>query len=404
MSTLRWVDPAHWLSVDDPQVPARPPGTFEVLATSGAARSGRLWTAHGPVDTPCFMPVGTYGAVKGLTPDDLVAMGTQVVLGNAYHLAHRPGPDLVAKLGGLHRMMGWSRAILTDSGGYQVFSLRGLQRIDDDGVDYRTHFDGSAHRMTPRSVLEVQAALGSDICMILDHCPPGEADRAGMRAAVDRTTRWAMEAARLRDDVLRPEQLCFGIVQGGTDLELREEHLQTIAALPFDGLALGGLSVGEPIAAMHETMRAIAPRMPSDRPRYVMGIGTPLDLWVAIGAGVDMFDCVMPTRHARNGQLFTSAGRLNIRQARHRDDAGPVDETCACPTCSRFSRAYLRHLHAQGDPLYGRLATVHNIHFFHAFVATLRQALREGRYEIAAQELLAVISGHYGSAEVAMRA
>ncbi|MEZ4381565.1 MAG: tRNA guanosine(34) transglycosylase Tgt [Nannocystaceae bacterium] len=360
----------------------RAPGTFEVLAADpeGPARAGRLWTAHGPVETPCFMPVGTYGAVKGLAREDLEAVGSQIILGNSYHLAHRPGAARVRELGGLHRFITWDRPILTDSGGFQVFSLRGLQKIDDSGVDYQTHFDGSRHRMTPRSVLEVEAALGSDICMILDHCPPADAPTKKIREAMDRSTRWAREAAALRREILAPEQLCFGIVQGGIDLDLRREHLATIAELPFDGVALGGLSVGESTEAMHATMAAIAPQMPKDRPRYVMGIGTPLDLLAAVRSGVDMFDCVMPTRNARNGQLFTYAGRLNIRQSRFRGDPGPVDPACGCQTCGAYSRAYLRHLHEQRDPLYGRLATIHNLYFFHQWVAAMRWGLREGRF------------------------
>jgi queuine tRNA-ribosyltransferase len=324
--------------------------------------------------------VGTYGAVKGLDLLDLKAVGSQIILGNSYHLAHRPGAARVRELGGLHRFITWDRPILTDSGGFQVFSLRGLQKIDDEGVRYQTHFDGSRHRMTPRSVLETQAALGSDICMILDHCPPADAPTKKIREAMDRSTRWAREAATLRREILAPEQLCFGIVQGGIDLALRREHLATIAELPFDGVALGGLSVGESTEAMHATMAAIAPEMPKDRPRYVMGIGKPIDLLAAVRSGVDMFDCVMPTRNARNGQLFTYGGRLNIRQSRFRGDPGPVDPACGCRTCGAYSRAYLRHLHEQRDPLYGRLATIHNLYFFHQWVAAMRWGLREGRF------------------------
>ncbi len=393
--------PRDSLTLAPPPVAARRPGTFEVVAQCQDARAGVLWTAHGPVQTPVFMPVGTYGAVKGLTPEDLHAVGAQIVLGNAYHLAHRPGPDLVAAHGGLHGFMGWDRGILTDSGGYQVFSLRGLQKIDDTGVDYQTHFDGSRHRMTPRSVLEVESKLGSDIAMILDHCPPGDAEPAVMRAAMERTTRWAQEAASLRDSILQSHQMCFGIVQGGTDLELRQEHLAQIAELPFDGLALGGLSVGEPPPLMHATMAAIAPRMPADRPRYVMGIGTPADLFAAVRAGVDMFDCVMPTRHARNGQLFTWSGRMNIRRAEFRDDPRPVDETCACTACTSFGRAYLRHLHRQNDPLYGRLATIHNLFFYAQLVARMREALRQGRFDALVDALSPVISAHYSGTTTA---
>jgi queuine tRNA-ribosyltransferase len=388
-------DPAAGLP-RDAGLPPRPPGTFEVLATHEHARAGRLWTAHGPVDTPCFMPVGTYGAVKGLDPQELAAVGSQVVLGNAYHLAHRPGADRVAALGGLHGLGGWPGAILTDSGGFQVFSLRGLQRIDDDGVDYRTHFDGSAHRMTPESVLHVQARLGSDICMILDHCAPADADVRHVRAAMDRTTRWAELAAERFPAILAPHQLCFGIVQGGTDLELRRRHLDALAPLPFHGLALGGLSVGEPIPEMHRVMAEIAPLMPASRPRYVMGIGTPHDLLEAVRSGVDMFDCVMPSRNARNGQLFTWAGKLNVRAQRHADDPTPADPQCGCSTCRRFSRAALRHFERVGDPLFGRLATVHNLWFFHQWVAVLRRALTQGDFAARVDELFGVISRHYG--------
>ncbi|MBL9100998.1 MAG: tRNA guanosine(34) transglycosylase Tgt [Myxococcales bacterium] len=374
------------------------PGTFEVLARDpgGPARAGRLWTAHGPVDTPTFMPVGTYGAVKGLDADDLKEAGAQIVLGNSYHLGHRPGAARVAALGGLHAMMAWDRPILTDSGGFQVFSLRGLQKLDDRGVDYQTHFDGSRHRMTPESVLRTQAALGSDICMILDHCPPGDADRASMQAAVDRSTRWAREAAELRPKILAPHQLCFAIVQGGTDHALRRAHLKTLAELPFDGLALGGLSVGEPIPDMHATLAAIGPDMPDDRPRYVMGIGTPYDLLAAVAAGIDMFDCVMPSRNARNGQLFTYRGRVNIRRSEHRDARGPIDPECPCRACRSYSLAYLRHLHEQADPLYGRLATIHNLVFFHQWVGALRAALREQRFPQVAAQFSSIITEYYG--------
>lgn len=389
------------------------PGSFELLAEdpSSDARSGRLWTAHGVVETPCFMPVGTYGAVKGVLPDELRAIGSQVVLANAYHLTHRPGPERIREVGGIHAFMHWPGPVLTDSGGYQVFSLRGLQKIDDEGVDYRTHFDGSPARMTPRSVLEAEAAIGPDICMILDHCPPGDDASQGpqasplVREAMDRTTRWAREAAAIRRDILAPWQLCFGIVQGGTNLALRREHLQTLAELDFDGFALGGLSVGEPIPLMHETLAAVAPLMPKHKPRYVMGIGTPADLLAAIRSGVDMFDCVIPSRHARNGQLISFLGRFNIRNGRFRQDDRPIDPGCACPVCARFSRAYLRHLHAHGDPLYVRLATVHNLYFFHEWVATQRRAIRAGRYaEVAAAldrvlgEAIAPGDGDHGDA------
>lgn len=372
------------------------PGTFELIAedSSSHARSARLWTAHGPVETPCFMPVGTYGAVKGVLPEELRAIGSQVVLANAYHLTHRPGPERVRAVGGVHGLMHWPGPILTDSGGYQVFSLRSLQKIDDEGVDYQTHFDGSPARMTPRSVLEVEAALGPDICMILDHCPPGDAPREQVRAAMDRTSKWAREAAAMRRDILAEHQLCFAIVQGGTDIQLRLEHLETLTELDFDGFALGGLSVGEPIPKMHATLAEVAHRMPKHKPRYVMGIGTPADLLAAIRAGVDMFDCVIPSRHARNGQLLSWQGRVNIRNGRYRADDDPIDSSCACPVCGRFSRSYLRHLHVHGDPLYVRLATIHNLYFFHQWVATQRRAIRAGNYGAVAAALDRVLADH----------
>lgn len=350
------------------------------------------------------MPVGTYGAVKGLLREDLKSVGSQTILANAYHLTHRPGHERVRDLGGLHTMMDYDGPILTDSGGFQVFSLRGLQKIDDDGVDYRTHFDGSKHRMTPESVLQVQANLGSDICMILDHCPPGDATMPQMRAAMDRTTRWAERAAKSRRDILAPSQLCFGIVQGGTDLSLRAEHVQAMQGLDFDGFALGGLSVGEPVPQMHATMAEVAPTLPGDKPRYVMGIGTPWDLWKAVSCGVDMFDCVIPSRHARNGQLFTWEGRFNIKGARFRDDGAALDARCPCATCRRFSRAYLRHLHDSGDPLYVRLATLHNIAFFHQFVGAMRQGIAQGNFAEVSKALFGVISAHYLPAETPLKA
>jgi queuine tRNA-ribosyltransferase len=393
-------DPAEGLATFAELARGRPatdpdPGTFELLLEdpSSDARSGRLWTAHGPVETPCFMPVGTYGAVKGVLPDELRAIGSQVVLANAYHLTHRPGAERVREVGGIHAFMRWPGPVLTDSGGYQVFSLRGLQRIDDAGVDYRTHFDGSPARMTPRSVLEVEAALGPDICMILDHCPPGDGDKTVVREAMDRTTRWAREAASLRRDILAPTQLCFAIIQGGTDLALRREHVETLSTLDFDGFALGGLSVGEPIPAMHATLAAIAPTMPRQKPRYVMGIGTPADLLAAVRSGVDMFDCVIPSRHARNGQMFGFPGRFNIKNGRFRRDDRPVDPECGCPVCARFSRSYLRHLHEHGDPLYVRLATIHNLYFFHEWVAVMRRAIRQGQFARVAAGLERVLEG-----------
>lgn len=351
---------------------------YSIIARCGNARAGLLETAHGPVETPVFMPVGTQATVKTLSVDDLETLGAQIILGNSYHLALRPGADLVQRFGGLHGFMGWRRAILTDSGGYQVFSLRGRRTIDEEGVTFQSHIDGSPQRFTPESVMRLQIALGSDIAMTFDECPPSDAAPAVVRAAMDRTTRWA------RRSVTGPPtagQLRFGIVQGGVDIALRQEHLAEIAVLPFDGVALGGLGVGEPPPVMHEVVQAIAPRMPADRPRYLMGVGTPLDLLVGIAAGVDMFDCVMPTRNARNGQMFVRAGRLNISNAVHRDDQRPLEENCPCEACRRYSRGYLAHLFHAKELLYYRLATLHNLQHYLDLVRGARRAIIEGRIE-----------------------
>jgi queuine tRNA-ribosyltransferase len=350
--------------------------SFTVVARDGAARAGVLETAHGPVQTPVFMPVGTQATVKAVSSADLTAVGAQVVLGNTYHLALRPGAELVRSLGGLHGFMAWPRAILTDSGGFQIFSLRGRRTIDEDGVTFQSHLDGSAQRFTPEGAMGVQAALGSDIAMAFDECPPADAAPDAMRAAIDRTTRWAR---RCLDVAPARGQLRFGIVQGGTDLGMRRAHLAEIAALPFDGLALGGFSVGEPPPVMHAAVTALAPEMPPDRPRYLMGVGTPLDLLICIAAGIDMFDCVLPTRNARNGQLFVPGGRLNIANAVHRQDAGPVDADCSCEACRSYGRAYLAHLFHAKELLYYRLATLHNLQHFLDLARGARAAILEGR-------------------------
>jgi queuine tRNA-ribosyltransferase len=350
---------------------------FRVVARSGKARAGILETPRGTIETPIFMPVGTAGTVKGLTVSELTAppLDAPVILGNTYHLYLRPGLDVVRAHGSLHAMIGWDRPILTDSGGFQVFSLGDLARIDDDGVTFRSHIDGSAHRLTPERSMEIQATLGSDIAMAFDQCPPGDAPRAAVLAAMGRTTAWArrcLEVPRVRGQAL------FGILQGGTDLELRRRHLDEIGRLPFDGLALGGFSVGEPIEAMAETLHACAHELPDDRPRYLMGVGTPDDIRRAVAAGVDMFDCVMPTRNARNGQLFTSEGKLVISHAKHRMDTGPVDPECPCETCARHSRAYLRHLFLAREILYSRLATLHNLTYYLRLVRKLRAEIVDG--------------------------
>ncbi len=352
--------------------------SFSVVARCGHARAGVLQTAHGPVATPVFMPVGTQATVKALSQADLVSLDAQMVLGNAYHLALRPGSELVARLGGLHRFMAWPRAILTDSGGYQVFSLRERRTVDDEGVTFQSHLDGSAQRLTPESAMAIQAALGSDVAMALDECPPSDAPPEALAAALARTTRWARRCIAGEPAA---GQLRFGIVQGGTDPALRQAHLAEIAALPFDGLALGGLSVGEPPDVMREVVAGVAPHMPEDRPRYLMGVGTPRDLLVCIGAGIDMFDCVLPTRNARNGQLFVPGGRLAIGNAGYRDDERPIEEGCPCEACRTYSRAYLSHLFRAKELLYFRLATLHNLRHYLDLVRAARQAIMDGTWE-----------------------
>ncbi|MBK6848149.1 MAG: tRNA guanosine(34) transglycosylase Tgt [Proteobacteria bacterium] len=359
---------------------------FEIEARDGAARAARVTLPRGGFDTPVFMPVGTLATVKALEVGELEALGVRVVLGNAYHLALRPGTDVVQHCGGLHRFMGWPHLLLTDSGGFQVFSLRALMRIDDAGVAYRSHIDGSPHFLDPETSMAVQAALGADIAMAFDHCPPADAAPAAIEEAMERTTRWARRCLAVERP---PHQVRFGIVQGGTDLTLRRRHLEAIAALPFEGFALGGLSVGEANERMHEVVAEVAPRLPEGAPRYLMGVGRPEDLVRAIGAGVDMFDCVMPTRNARNGQLFTAEGRIVISNARHRLEDRPIDEGCGCKVCARYSRAYLRHLYVARELLYSRLATLHNVHVVVELVRQARAAIRCGRYAAFAAEFFA---------------
>jgi queuine tRNA-ribosyltransferase len=328
------------------------------------------------VETPVFMPVGTQASVKALSSGDLATLGAQIILGNTYHLALRPGADCVRDQGGLHRFMAWPRAILTDSGGFQVFSLRERRKLDEDGVTFRSHIDGSEHRLTPEIAMGVQAALGSDIAMAFDECPPSDAPVAELDGAIARTTRWAARSLA----VARPAgQLRFGIVQGGVDILRRRAHLAELAQLPFDGLALGGLGVGEPPEIMHEVVGVIAPEMPSG-PRYLMGVGTPRDILAGIAVGIDMFDCVMPTRNARNGQLFVRGGRLNIANARHRQDRGPIEEGCPCECCASYSRAYLAHLFHAKELLYYRLATIHNLRHYLDLAHGARAAIRAGTF------------------------
>jgi len=358
---------------------------FRKLAESGRARRGRMTTGHGDVDTPAFMPVGTQGAVKAVTTDELRRCGASIVLSNTYHLYLRPGHEVVRELGGLHRFMTWGGPILTDSGGYQVFSLAGLRKIDDEGARFQSHIDGSSHLLTPEKSMEVQSALGSDVAMVLDECPPGEATREEVAAAVDRTTRWA---ARSQAAYAGPG-VAFGIVQGGTFPELRERSARQLLDLDFAGYAIGGVSVGEPAASMVETVKRTAGLLPSDRPRYLMGVGMPRDLVEAVGAGVDLFDCVLPTRNARNGSLFTSWGKVNIKRNEFRRDARPLDEACPCETCANYSRAYLRHLFVSGEHLAARLHTIHNLTYYLGLMEKIRTAIDESRFAKFSAEFLA---------------
>jgi len=350
--------------------------SFEVLARDGAARRGRLSTPHGTVETPVFMPCGTYGTVKAMTPADLETVGTQILLGNTFHLMLRPGAEAIAALGGLHRFMHWERPILTDSGGFQVFSLGELRRIDEEGVRFRSPVNGDRVLLTPERSMEVQQLLGSDVIMQFDDCTPYPASRDEAAASMALSLRWAERCRRAHPEGHR--SLLFGINQGSMYEDLREESLAGLERLGFDGYAIGGLSVGEPKAEMYRVLEHMAPRLPADRPRYLMGVGTPGDLIRGVAAGVDMFDCVMPTRHARNGYLFTSQGTVKIRNARHRDADEPLDPECACYTCVNFSRAYLHHLDRCGEILGSMLMTQHNLTFYHGLMARLRASIETG--------------------------
>jgi len=351
-------------------------GTFELVAGEGEARAGVLRTAHGEVRTPVFMPVGTKASVKSVDPEELWALGAEIALANSYHLHFRPGEDLIAELGGLHGFMGWQGPILTDSGGFQVFSLRDtLLAVDEDGVTFRSVYDGEAARFTPELSAEIQRKLGADIAMCLDVCPPAGAPRAELERAVELTTTWAR---RQRNEQRADGQLLFGIVQGGTDQELRRRSAAELAQLDFDGYALGGLSVGEERPAMLEATGFSAPLLPVEKPRYFMGIGDPEGVLEVIERGIDMFDCVLPTRTARNGSALTWEGRINLRNARFARDSRPLEEDCDCPACRRFSRAYLRHLVNQQELLGLRLLSLHNLRFLIGLVGGAREAI-EGR-------------------------
>ncbi|HVN40700.1 MAG TPA: tRNA guanosine(34) transglycosylase Tgt [Myxococcota bacterium] len=364
----------------------RPPLSFERLQADGAARAGRLSTPHGDVETPAFMPVATYGAVRGVTPEELARAGAQIVLANTYHLHERPGEAIVARCGGLHGFTGWRGPWLTDSGGFQVTSLAASARVDEDGVTFASPVDGTRRHLTPESAVAIQETLGADIAMALDECLPAVHDAGGARsrAAMERTLRWAERSRRAHK---RADQWLFGIVQGGADATLRRASARATREIHFDGYAHGGLGLGEAAAARADLLAVAHDELPADSPRYLMGLGRPIDLVDAIAAGVDLFDCVLPTRHARHGVLFTRAGLLRLRNARYRDDALPPDPGCDCETCARYSRAYLRHLLQAGESLAGRLASLHNLRFYLRLLEEARAAIVTGRFAALREEV-----------------
>ncbi len=355
----------------------KPLGTFELHAQDGEARRGTLWTDHGPVQTPVFMAVGTKATVKAMTPEELKDCGTQVVLGNTYHLHLRPGEKLIQKMGGLHKFMNWHGPILTDSGGFQVFSLSQLRTMSEEGVEFRSHLDGAKYFISPEKSMEIQMDLGSDVIMAFDECLKYPATDEEIKKSMDLTYRWLL---RSKAAMTREKSLLFGIVQGGLSLEHRKYSLDQVTSVDLPGYALGGFSVGEPIELMHELVPKIAPLMPKHKPRYLMGVGTPLDLILAIDGGIDMFDCVMPTRVARNGTLYTWAGKVSIKRNEYREDSSPLDPECDCYTCRTYSKSYLRHLFLSGEILGSRLNTIHNLHFYMSLMTRAREAIAEKRW------------------------
>ena len=348
---------------------------FELLKTSDGSRNGRIVFDRGIIDTPTFMPVGTYGTVKAMMPEELRTIGSQIVLGNTFHLMLRPGVEVIEAHGGLHEFMGWERPILTDSGGYQVWSLD-TQEISEDGVKFRSPVDGDLVFLTPEKSIEIQHRLNADIIMVFDECTPYPADENTARESMELSKRWA---ARCKEAHGINSAALFGIIQGSMYKNLRDESLAALVQMEFDGYAIGGLSVGEPKGEMVDVIEYCSPRMPEDKPRYLMGVGTPEDIVHAVTYGIDMFDCVMPTRNARNGHLFTSKGLLRLRNSRYRDDTAPLDDNCACYTCQNFSRAYLHHLDKCKEILGSQLNTIHNLHFYQQLMASLRSVIEQGR-------------------------
>jgi queuine tRNA-ribosyltransferase len=356
---------------------------FEVLARDGAARRGRVRFRRGVIDTPAFMPVGTYGSVKAMTPEELEALGAQIILGNTFHLMLRPGVEVIRAHGDLHDFMHWQRPILTDSGGFQVWSLESLRKISETGVEFRSPVNGDLVSLTPERSIEIQDALGADIVMVFDECTPYPVEKDAARESMQLSLRWA-KRSRTAFDALKAQAdgdaALFGIVQGGVFADLRGESLDGLREIGFGGYAVGGLAVGEPESERLEVLEKLSPALPESQPRYLMGVGTPADLIKAVARGMDLFDCVIPTRHARNGQLFTSEGTLNIRNSRFQKDTGPVDPRCDCATCRHYSRAYLRHLQQCNEILGARLATLHNLHFYQRLMARMRAAIQAGTF------------------------
>jgi queuine tRNA-ribosyltransferase len=362
---------------------------FEVFDTDPhtRARRGRLHLAHGSVETPVFMPVGTQATVKAMTPDQLRELRVEILLCNSYHLYLRPGHEVVRRLGGLHRFMAWDRPILTDSGGFQVFSLSGLRKLNDDGVRFQSHLDGSSHELTPESAMDIQCALGSDIMMCLDDCLAYPATKYETEKSMKRSMAWAERCRRRFAEVGTGNQALFGIVQGGIYHDLRKNSADVLRSIEFPGYAIGGLAVGEPKPLMHEVIQEVEPALPPEKPRYLMGVGTPADLVECVALGMDMFDCVMPTRHARNGWLFTRTGHIVIKHAKYKEDPEPVDPTCRCPVCRTYSRAYLRHLFVANEILSSVLNTTHNLFFYLDTIRRMRQFIEAHRFD----ELLAEV-------------
>jgi queuine tRNA-ribosyltransferase len=360
---------------------------FEVTATDGAARRGKLTLPHGVVETPAFMPVGTYGTVKAMSPEELKGLGAQIVLGNTFHLWLRPGLDVIAAHGGLHRFMGWNGPILTDSGGYQVYSLGALRKITEEGVRFQSPVNGDPCFLTPEESMRIQRVLDADIVMVFDECTPYPADFEVARESMRLSLRWAERSKRAHEG---NGNALFGIVQGGMHEELRDQSLGELCRIGFDGYAIGGLSVGETKREMTRILRHTAPRLPAERPRYLMGVGTPQDLVAAVTAGIDLFDCVLPTRNARNGWVYTRRGVVKLRNARHRVEVQPLDEGCACYTCRNFTRAYLHHLQRVNEILGARLNTLHNLHYYQELMRGLRDAIAAGRLADYSAELRAL--------------